>query len=200
MSYVRETQEFFEARATGWETRLPDDDPLFEAAIRELNIPSGASTLDVGCGTGRALPFLRAWVGETGQVVGVDVTPGMIAEANRRGRAEFGQLLVADLMRLPFAGSQFDVVLAAGVISHLVDPQAGLAEIARVTRTGGVLAIFHPIGRTALAARRGGTLSEDDVLAVRQIRPMLAECGWSLKFIDDGLERYLAIAIRQPSS
>ena len=200
MSYVRETQVFFEARAAGWETRFPDDDPLFDAAIRELRIPSSASALDVGCGTGRALPFLRDSVGETGEVVGADITPGMVAQATRLGRAQLAQLLVADLMRLPFQGSQFDVVLAAGVIPHLVDPRRGLAEIARVTRAGGVLAIFHPIGRIALAARHGGTPSDDDVLAERQLRPMLAATGWSLKSIDDGLERYLAITSRQRPS
>jgi ubiquinone/menaquinone biosynthesis C-methylase UbiE len=199
MSYVRETQEFFEARAPGWETRFPDDDPLFEAAIRELNIPTGATVLDAGCGTGRALPFLRASVGETGKVVGADVTPGMIAQAKQRGRAELAQLLVTDVMLLSFAGSQFDVVLAAGVIPHLVDPRAGLAEMARVTRPGGLLAIFHPIGRATLAARHGRTPSEDDTLAARQLGPMLATSGWSLKSIDDSLERYLAIAIRQHS-
>jgi SAM-dependent methyltransferase len=136
-------------------------------------------------------------VGESGEVVGADLTPGMLAQARRVGRGELAWLIVADVLRLPFRNGQFDVVLAAGIIPHLQDPQAGLAEIARVTRAGGVLAVFHPIGRAALAARHGGTPSEDDALASGRLSRMLAASGWSLQTVDDGLDRYLAVSVRE---
>jgi SAM-dependent methyltransferase len=197
MSYVRDTQDFFEPRAAGWEARFPDDDPLFEAAIGQLHIRPGTRVLDAGCGTGRALPFLRKAVGEAGDVVGADLTPGMISEAAQLGRGSLAHLLVADVMRLPFSPAQFELVFAAGLIPHLVEPQDGLLELARVTRPGGTLAVFHPIGRAALAARHGGVPSEGDALAAARLRRMLEATGWSPEIIDDAADRYLALAVRR---
>ncbi|HEY8692016.1 MAG TPA: class I SAM-dependent methyltransferase [Chloroflexota bacterium] len=101
---LRDTQAFFAARAAGWETRFPGDEPSCQQAIRELAPPLGGRALDAGCGTGRALPFLRAAVGAAGDVVGLDLTPEMLAEAHRLGRDQLAHLLVADGERLPFAG------------------------------------------------------------------------------------------------
>jgi hypothetical protein len=71
-----------------------------------------------------------------------------------------------------------------------------LLELARVTRTGGRLAIFHPIGRAALAARHGNVPSDDDVVAPNRLKPALEETGFRLILIDDGEDRYLALAER----
>ncbi|MGF1432535.1 SAM-dependent methyltransferase, partial [Kitasatospora sp. LaBMicrA B282] len=56
------TRDFFAARAAGWEERFPDDGPRYAAAVAELAPPPGGAVLDAGCGTGRALPALRAAV------------------------------------------------------------------------------------------------------------------------------------------
>ena len=191
-----ETQAFFASRAAGWETRFPDDEPRYEAAIRELAPPRGGSALDAGCGTGRALTFLRQAAGSAGQVVGLDATPQMLAEARRLGRDQLAQLLLADGERMPFGAASFDAVLAAGFVPHLDAPEAGLAELARITKPGGRLAIFHPIGRATLAARHGGTPSDDDILAPARLRATLLATGWTLDSLDDGPDRYLALAHR----
>jgi SAM-dependent methyltransferase len=191
-----EIQSFFAVRAAGWEDRFPDDDAKFEQAIRELGPPAGGRVLDVGCGTGRALPLLRQAIGVGGVVVGLDVTPEMLAEAKRRGRDRLASLVLADGERLPLRARAFDAVLAAGYVSHLADPVAGLRELAGVTTSGGRLAIFHPIGRAALAARHGGAPSDDDLVAPGRLGRLLADAGWRLESIDDGAERYLALARR----
>jgi SAM-dependent methyltransferase len=192
----RETREFFAARAAGWETRYPDDTPAYAAAVGELGLRAGDRALDVGCGTARAVPLLRAAVGRSGTVVGVDVTPEMLHEAVRLGRAADGALLEADGARLPVRDGAFDAVFAAGLVNHLADPGDGLRELARVTRAGGRLALFHPLGRAALAARRGHRLEPDDVRAQPRIGRVLAAAGWELALFDDCAERYLALAVR----
>jgi ubiquinone/menaquinone biosynthesis C-methylase UbiE len=193
---VREVQAFFASRAAGWEQRFAGDDPRFEQAVAELHPPAASSALDVGCGTGRALPFLRRAVGSAGAVVALDLTPEMIAEAHRLGRANLASLLVADGEALPFAAASFQSILAAGFVPHLADATAGLAELARVTAPGGRLAIFHPIGRATLAARHGGTPSEDDVVSPSRLPATLSAAGWRLNTLDDSPERYLALATR----
>jgi ubiquinone/menaquinone biosynthesis C-methylase UbiE len=192
----QEVRDFFTARAAGWENRFPDDTPAYRAAVGELGLSPGGRALDAGCGTARALPLLRAAVGPSGTVVGVDLTPAMLREAVNLGRDRDGALVEADGERLPLADGAFDAVLAAGLVHHLPDPAAGLREWARVTRPGGRLALFHPIGRAALAARRGHELRPDDIRAEPQLGALLAETGWSLSLLDDSAERYLALAVR----
>lgn len=193
---IREVQAFFAARAAGWEKRFAEDDPKFEQAVRELGPPAGGRVLDVGCGTGRALPFLSKAVGPGGSVVGLDLTPEMLAEARRHQRDALASLLMADGERLPIAAATFDALLAAGYVPHLADPVAGLTELARVTAPGGLLAIFHPIGRATLAARHGQTPSDDDPIAPRRLAQLLPTAGWRLESIEDGADRYLALARR----
>jgi len=150
--------------------------------------------LDAGCGTGRALPPLRAAVGPSGRVIGIDLTEEMIAEAARRGRGDQGLLLIGDVARLPLATASLDGVLAAGLLTHLDDPADGLAELARVTRPGGRLALFHPVGREALARRQGRVLTPEDVRAEPNIRAALSAAGWRCESVDDGPDRYLVLA------
>lgn len=196
MTDFARTRAFFGPRAAEWEDRFPDDGPAFRRAVAELALRSGDAVADVGCGTGRALPELRAAVGERGVVLGVDVTVEMLAEALRRGRRAIATLALGDAMALPLADGSLDAVFASGLVTHLPDPVAGLAELARVCRPGGRLAIFHPVGRAALAARQGRELSPDDVRAPERIQGLLAVAGWRCESVDDAAERYLALAVR----
>ncbi|MET8158412.1 methyltransferase domain-containing protein [Sphaerisporangium sp. NPDC005289] len=193
-----ETRAFFASRAAGWEEKFPDDDPAFAAAVGAMGLAEGDVVLDAGCGTARAFPPLRAAVGPAGRVIGVDLTPEMIRSARDRGRHAHGRLLIADVGRLPLPDAAVNAVLAAGLLSHLPDPAAVLGELARVTVAGGRLALFHPVGRAVLAARRGRVPAPDDIRAEHNLRPLLRGTGWTLTTCEDTGERYLAIALRAP--
>ncbi|MGV9290199.1 class I SAM-dependent methyltransferase [Streptomyces sp. NPDC003719] len=190
-------QEFFAARAAGWDRRFPDDGPAYAAAVAELGLRAGDRVLDAGCGTGRALPPLRAAVGPSGVVVGADLTPAMLEAAVRAGRDRDGRLLLADVAALPLRSGSLDAVFAAGLIAHLPDPAGDLRELARVVRPGGVLALFHPIGRAALAARQGRRITPDDLRAEPSLRPLLAGSGWRMTSYADEDARFLALAVRE---
>jgi SAM-dependent methyltransferase len=193
---IAATRAFFGPRAAGWEDRFPDDDPAYERAVAELGVPAGGAVADVACGTGRALPWLRSAVGPAGTVVGLDVTVEMLAAAARRGRHTLATLIVADAAQLPIASASLDAVFAAGLIPHLADPVSGLAELARVCRPGARLALFHPVGRAALAHRRGHQLDPTDVRAQPAIHIALTAAGWRCERVDDAADRYLTLAVR----
>ena len=194
--YVTESRAFFAARAMTWDTKFGDDIPAYAAAVAEAGIQTGATVLDAGCGTGRALPALASAVGPTGAVVGLDLTPQMLAVAKEKGRAEHAALVLADASRLPLARGSVDAVFAAGLVTHLPDLAAGLGELARVTRPGGLLVIFHPSGRAALAARHGRSLRPDEPLAEHRLGALLATSGWRLTGYDDPPHRFFALAAR----
>ena len=187
---------FFATRAATWDTKFGDDLPAYTVAVTEAAIREGGVAVDVGCGTGRALPALRVVVGHRGVVVGIDLTPQMLAAARPRARDNRAGLLLADARHLPLADASVDAVFAAGLITNLPDPVAGLAELARITRPGGRLVLFHPSGRAALAARHGRTLRPDEPLAEPVLRATCTAVGWDLTSYDDPPHRFLAIATR----
>ncbi|MFE9625219.1 class I SAM-dependent methyltransferase [Streptomyces sp. NPDC006527] len=189
-------QEFFTARAADWDSRFPDDGPAYAAAVAELRLREGHRVLDAGCGTGRALTPLRAAVGPSGVVVGADLTPAMLAAAVRAGRDRHGRLVLADVAALPLRPGSLDAVFGAGLISHLPRPAENLRELARVVRPGGTLALFHPIGRAALAARQGRQITPEDLRAEPNLRPLLVASGWRLTSYVDEDVRFLALAVR----
>jgi ubiquinone/menaquinone biosynthesis C-methylase UbiE len=193
---IASTRAFFAPRAAGWEDRFPDDGPSYERAVAELEPPAGGTVLDVACGTGRALAALRAAVGPGGTVVGVDLTGEMLAEAARRDRRSLAALVLADAMKLPLASGSLDAVFAAGLLPHLTDPVAGLAELARACRSGCRLALFHPIGRATLARRHGHEPDPEDIRSETRIRIALERTGWRCESVDDAEARYLVLAVR----
>ncbi|MFF4580201.1 class I SAM-dependent methyltransferase [Streptomyces sp. NPDC001389] len=190
-------QEFFGARADAWDEKFPEDGPAFATAVAELGIGPGDRVLDAGCGTGRALTPLRAAVGPSGTVLGADLTEPMLAAARRAGRGADGTLLRADVARLPLRDGALDAVFAAGLIAHLPEPAANLRELARVVRPGGRLALFHPIGRAALAARHGRELTPDDLRAEHNLGPLLSGSGWEMTSYADEDARFLVLAVRR---
>ncbi|QKV96870.1 class I SAM-dependent methyltransferase [Streptomyces sp. NA02950] len=192
-----EVREFFTPRAAGWDSRFPDDGPAYVAAVAELGPRTGDAVLDAGCGTGRALPALRAAVGPRGTVLGADLTPAMLEAAVHAGRDGAAVLILGDVTRLPLRDNSLDAVFAAGLISHLGEPGPGLRELARVVRPGGRLALFHPVGRAALAARHGRHLTPGDLRDEPNLRPLLARSGWHLESYTDEDTRFLALSVRQ---
>ncbi|MYV72972.1 methyltransferase domain-containing protein [Streptomyces sp. SID1046] len=189
------TRAFFTRRADAWEERFAYQAPAYEAAVARLRLAPGARAMDLGCGTGRAMPALRAQVGPDGHVLGVDLTPAMLAAAARHGRTGHGHLLAADCTRLPLAGASVDGIFSAGLLDHLPDPAAALREWARVTAADGVLLLFHPSGRAERAARHGRPLDPDDLLAEGNLRRTLRTTGWHLDKYEDGAGHFLARAV-----
>lgn len=105
-------------------------------------IHPGEGVLDLGCGAGFDALVAAQLVGSTGRVVGIDMSPEMIAvaEAGLREvafpRVEF---LVAEVQALPCADASFDIALSNGVLNLIPEKAAALREIFRVLRPGGRL-------------------------------------------------------------
>jgi SAM-dependent methyltransferase len=110
--------------------------PLHEATLAALLPLSRLRLLDVGCGAGQALTLAA---GHGARVTGLDVAKPMIDVA--RERLPDADLRVGDIQDLPFDDGAFDVVTAFNVVQYAAEPRAAVAELARVTRPGGRVAI-----------------------------------------------------------
>jgi SAM-dependent methyltransferase len=111
----------------------------------------GMRVLDLGCGAGRhAFEAYRRGA----HVIAADLDQGELApvaamlaamrEAGEGGPPAAATATVADATRLPFPDASLDAVIAAEILEHVPDDAAALAEIARVLRPGGTLAVTVP--------------------------------------------------------
>ena len=149
-------------------------------------VSAGQRVLDVGCGPGALTGELVRRVG--GEAVSaVDPSEAFVAAA--RARHPTVEVLRAPAESLPFDDDAFDAALAQLVVHFMADPVAGLREMARVTRPGGVVAVCvwdHAGDRTPLAlfwqAARGldpGEQGEAGLAGAREghLGELLVEAG-----------------------
>jgi ubiquinone/menaquinone biosynthesis C-methylase UbiE len=109
------------------------------ATVLDLAGLTGQETIaDIGCGNGIYLSEL-ARRGHAGLLLGVDLSPGMLAAAHLR--APDAGLLVGDAAALPLADDVTDVSLAPHMLYHVPDRQAAARELRRITRSGGQLLV-----------------------------------------------------------
>ncbi|HEY6684258.1 MAG TPA: methyltransferase domain-containing protein [Propionibacteriaceae bacterium] len=102
-------------------------------------IADGQRVLDVACGTGVAARAAAGRVGLTGSVVGLDLNPAMLeVAAGTPSDIEWRQ---GDAANLPFGDGEFDAVLCQSALFFFPDVDAAVAEMARVVRPGGAVAV-----------------------------------------------------------
>jgi ubiquinone/menaquinone biosynthesis C-methylase UbiE len=118
-------------------------------------LQAGQRVVDVGCGAGIDSLIAAKMVGPTGSVVGVDMTPAMIAKARQAAHTagvanvEFCEGFAEEL---PVSAGWADVVISNGVLNLFPDKSAGLQEMARVLKPGGRLQIADILVEQALPA------------------------------------------------
>jgi SAM-dependent methyltransferase len=105
-------------------------------------IHPGEAVLDLGCGAGFDALVAAQLVGPAGRVVGIDLSPEMLAVAEA-GRIQAGisqvEFREASVEALPFPDVSFDAAMSNGVLNLVPDKPAALREIFRVLRPGGRL-------------------------------------------------------------
>lgn len=163
-----------------------------EAAFLAPHLRPGMQVLDVGCGPGS----ITAGIAETvapGLVVGFDIQTTQIDRA-RQLAAERGlatvRFAIADCYGLPFPDDSFDLAFANGVLMHLRDPVMALAELHRVLRPNGLVAVRDPgvslrapdselLQQWSVVAQRVKEHNGGETFVGRHHRRLLVEAGFA---------------------
>jgi ubiquinone/menaquinone biosynthesis C-methylase UbiE len=135
--YDEFARHYDDRRARGYH-KLIDD----QAAAIVRRVGHGKTLLEVGCGTGLILERVAQFAQ---RAEGVDVSPGMVEHARRRGL----DVRVADATSLPYADAVFDVAFSFKVLAHVPKFDQALEEMLRVVRPGGHL-VFDIYNRHSL--------------------------------------------------
>jgi SAM-dependent methyltransferase len=123
-----------------------------EAFVGRLELKPGMKVLDVGCGTGnQSLPAARTGA----MVTGVDIAPNLLEQAAKRAQEESLNIRFqeADVEALPFGDGEFDVVMSMFAAMFAPRPQVVAAELVRVCRRGGLVAMANWIPGSFIAQR-----------------------------------------------
>ena len=207
--YKRRQIEFFDGEAEEFEITRPARQPLlygwlmtekFRRSVQglESRLP-GASALTVCGGSGMDAELLA----RAGAIVTAsDLSIGAARRAAERGRRAGLPIkaVVADVERLPFADSSFDIVYVHDGLHHLSDPMLGLKEMCRVARVCVCVTEPAQAAVTAIAIRLGMAQREEDAgnrverVSARRITECLADHGFEVI----GAERYAMYYRHEP--
>jgi len=164
-SFLRDVQYRTDANLAARQSIYSYQQPHIDLQARVLDLAApaaGETVCDVGCGNGMYLAEL-ARRGFAGRVLGLDLSPGMLAAARERltsadpatsmesasapgaqataSSASKVELLAADATALPLRDGTADLTLALHMLYHVPDPSLAIRELRRVTRPGGRVVI-----------------------------------------------------------
>ena len=166
----------------------------------ELEPLPGKTILEPGCGTGRLTAILSEWVGPSGRVTALDISPKMMDRARRRlagrGNVILRQAAMEDLAHAP---ASFDVVLHHQVFPHYHDQALALEITGRAVKPGGLVVICHFINTDTINDdhRQAGTAVEHDLMpAVDELRRMFPRAGLAVKSVTDDDHGFFLSAFR----
>lgn len=163
--------EFFDRLAPQWDAGTVKDDGIIGLILDNAGVTAGRHVLDVACGTGVLIPYYLAR--DAASVTGVDISPNMAAEAEKKFPQEQVHIVCGDAEEISF-GRCFDCIVVYNAFPHFPEPERLIARLSSLLAPGGTLTVAHGMSREKIDAHhRGaadhvsrGLMSADELAAV----------------------------------
>jgi len=206
------SKEFFEVRASTWDTLHPPAPQAqaigwgLECVHQHWGALLGKTLVDMGCGTGVLVPHLLEALGE-GKLWAVDCAQAMVAQAKAKHADARLQLVCEDALCWAVPPGGVDGVLCYNSFPHFPQEET-LKTVAFWLRSGGFFLIWHNFGRkhiNSIHREAGGAVAKDRLMPSTALAALALRQGFEvLSQTDDGqrwlvlLKKVLAVAEKTP--
>lgn len=198
----RNDREFFNALAESWDTTRAHDPTRLRELTARTGIGPGDAVLDVGCGTGVLIPFLREYVGDSGCILGIDIADNMVKiAADKFARFDNVAVRRADIMEFS-TDCLFQHVTCLNFFPHIQDRPAFLRKvIGEWLAPEGFLHVFHDISRTRVNAIHGEskTVKKDRLPPCGEVGELFRAAGFIVEVCFETDESYF-VRGRKPAT
>lgn len=190
MNETERASSFFDRHAPSWdECASPSDGPAITRILDRFGLPAGAAVLDVACGTGVLLPFLRER--DASEIVSLDSSAAMC----RRFAEKFPRqkILCQDFETAALPAAAFDAVIIFNAFPHFPSPQTVFAQAFFALKPGGRLLIAHSMNRAELDAhhrRAGREVAHHVLMSDRDFLRHYRAAGFETVTVDNGAYFY----------
>jgi len=189
-------REYFNKMADKWDQICHHDIVKLKAITKMAYISKGETVLDVGTGTGVMLPFIREFVGDTGQITAIDLAEKMLEVARQKCPFENVSFVLGDISAVTLPESHFDVIMCYSVFPHFQDKPGTVSRMAGLLKPGGRLVIAHSQSRDAinnLHARSPDTVSRDELPEAATIKKYIKQAELVPILTEDNEEMFVVI-------
>lgn len=192
-------REFFDKVAQDWESnhRSRRQKERLKKLLQHVSLAEGDAVLDVGCGTGRLVPFLRRAVGSKGLLVEFDFSGEML----KIGKSKYAQkkifFIQSDAQNMPLKGNSFEAVVCFALFPHIPDKKRALREFRRILKPGKSLFIAHLMSREELNqfhSQVKGPVKKDFLPDKKEMERLFSSTGFFDLTIKDEPSLYIAWA------
>ena len=159
MASREQTRQNYDRMSRWYDLFAGSEKKFTDIGLQLLGVKAGDRVLEIGFGTGHSLVTLARGVGDSGLVVGVELSPGMIEVARKRIQSEgierSAQMIQGDGILLPFAPGSFDVVFLSFALELFGDAEIPIVldECRRVLKREGKLGVVSLAKRDVMACR-----------------------------------------------
>lgn len=185
-------KSFFDKAAAKWDQNVPDyrASPFFRRWLASQNLCGVC--MEIGCGTGRAIPQLTEKLKSGSVLIGMDYSHTMLRHAHGSAGAGRQWLVEGDARNMPFPSAQFDHVLILNTFPHLKPFDAVLAEIYRILKPHGRCQIVHFASRSHINEVHTALpeVSGDLLPAVSELSVMAERLGFQPDISEDAPDYY----------
>lgn len=145
-----DSRHFFNSMALKWDIICNHDENKINHILDLIGVKNQDKVLDVGTGTGILLPFLLERIGQSGEIVGIDIAEKMLEIAKKKNPSKNIRFICADILDVELQEEYFDVIICYSAFPHFKDQQRAVSNMSRCLKDMGVLCICHSQSRDAI--------------------------------------------------
>lgn len=196
---MNEEQRYFDQLAEQWDDLRAANPSKIKRLVAMAGITNGDQVLDIGCGTGVLVPYVKEAIGDSGRITAVDFSANMIAKAKEIHKDIEGvDFFTGDIMDFD-RDQPFNKIVCFNFFPHVSDKQAFLIKLRGLLADDGFLVIMHDLSRNMVnGIHEGSDVVQNDRLPPgEKLAELLETLSYLVMDVFDDDEIYFIRAIKR---